>query len=355
MPNFPFFSSSGRIGLDIGATAVRAAQLRLNPPTLVRVAQVRLPAGAVEGGEVRDADAVASALEELWHVGKFKGKRVHLGIGNPRVVVREKTLPWLSPKEFRESLPFQVQEDIPIPIDEAVLDYHTVEEVEQEGRKMARVLLVAAQKTMVLRHVEAVEKAKLVPVGIDIVPFAIVRSLGQDGLSLTAGEGEEAIVDVGSDITSITVHSRGVPRFVRILASGGQDITVALTRALPVSDEDAERLKRGENQDGSELATQASGIVRQRARAFVDEIRSSLDFYTSQSGGSHIGRVVLTGGGSRLVVLQEEMSEQMPYEVVVGRAFQRVTPTVDLVPDAMAAAEPLLGVAVGLALPGGQQ
>src|SRR4029077_11147066 len=99
MPNFPFFSSSGRIGLDIGATAVRAAQLRLNPPTLVRVAQVRLPAGAVEGGEVRDADAVASALEELWHVGKFKGKRVHLGIGNPRVVVREKTLPWLSPKE----------------------------------------------------------------------------------------------------------------------------------------------------------------------------------------------------------------------------------------------------------------
>jgi type IV pilus assembly protein PilM len=185
---------------------VRAAQIRLNPPTLVRVAQVRLPDGAVENGEVRDARAVGDALVELWHLGKFKGRKVNLGIGNQRVVVREVTLPWMPEKELRSSLPFQVQEYVPIPIDEASLDYHVLEELDQEGRRMVRLLLVAASKSAILSLVEAVEFAKLVPVGIDVVPFAIVRSVGDvEGLGLEEDSGSEAVVDIGADVTSLVV------------------------------------------------------------------------------------------------------------------------------------------------------
>ena len=216
--SFPSFSSRGRIGVDVSATAVRAAQLRLNPPTLVRVAQVRLPQGAVENGEVRDAHAVGAALSELWQLGKFKGRQVHLGIGNQRVVVREVTLPWLPEKELRVSLPFQVQEYVPIPMDEAILDYHVLEELEQDGRRMVRLLLVAAARSMILTLVEAVELAKLEPMGVDVVPFAIVRSVGDvDGMGLEEGAGDEAVVNIGSDVTSIVVHSKGAPRFVRML------------------------------------------------------------------------------------------------------------------------------------------
>jgi type IV pilus assembly protein PilM len=351
--SLPKMSARGRIGLDVGATAVRAAQLRLNPPTLVRVAQVRLPDGAVENGEVRDAQAVGSALSELWQLGKFKGRQVHLGIGNQRVVVREVTLPWLPEKEMRASLPFQVQEYVPIPLDEAVLDYHLLEEVEQEGRRMVRILLVAAAKAMILNLVEAVELAKLVPVGVDVVPFAIVRSVGDvEGLGLDQEPGDEAVVDIGADVTSIVVHSKGAPRFVRMLPSGGQEINDAIARALPVSVEEAEQLKRGEAVGTEDVRTQADAIIRTRMSAFIDEVRSSLDFYTAQSPGSRIIRVVLTGGGSVLPGLVEQVSSQMPCDVVHGSPFGRVTPAADLVPEAMKAAEPLLSVAVGLAMPG---
>jgi type IV pilus assembly protein PilM len=210
---------------------------------------------------------VGDALVELWHLGKFKGRKVNLGIGNQRVVVREVTLPWMPEKELRSSLPFQVQEYVPIPIDEASLDYHVLEELDQEGRRMVRLLLVAASKSAILSLVEAVEFAKLVPVGIDVVPFAIVRSVGDvEGLGLEEDSGSEAVVDIGADVTSLVVHTKGAPRFVRMLPLGGKEITAAIGRALPVSADEAEQLKRGDAVGSEDVRTQAEAIVSTSTR-----------------------------------------------------------------------------------------
>jgi len=157
--------AKGRIGLDVGSTAVRAAELVGGAtPTVVRAAQVPLPAGAVENGEVRDPGAVAEALRQLWTNGGFKSRQVWLGVGNQRVVVREIAIPWLPEKELRASLGFQVQEFIPMPVDEAVLDFDPLGEFEQDDRRMFRMLLVAAQRAMVDGLVQAAQGAKLEPV-----------------------------------------------------------------------------------------------------------------------------------------------------------------------------------------------
>jgi type IV pilus assembly protein PilM len=343
-----------RIGLDIGATAVRAAELSVRhfPPSLVRAAQIPLPPGAVSGGEVKDKAAVVEALQDLWRSGKFRGKEVLLGLANQRVVVREVSVPWLEPRELRQSLPFQVQESVPIPLDEAVLDYHVLEEFEHEGRRMVRLLLVAAHKNMINQIVEAVEAAKLRPIGLDLTPFAIVRSVGSSDGALD-GE-DEAIVDIGSDITSICVHSWGVPRFVRILQSGGHEVTEAISRALDIPAEEAERLKRGLDGQDPEKAEHAARVAADRASLFAQDVRSSLEFYLSQAPSSRLSRVLVSGGGSKLEGLQPVLEEELPADVVQGRPFHRVRPDLNLPEDVMAEAEPLLAVAVGLALPGGR-
>src|SRR5688500_4693286 len=169
-----------RIGVDVCTTEVWAAELSIGsePPTLVRAAQVRLAPGTVENGEVRQPEILAEAMKELWQRGGFKGKQVVMGVGNQRVIVREITLPSLPEKELRESLPFQVQEFIPLPVDEAILDFDVIEEFTEDGRKLLRLLLVAAQRDMVGGLVNAASAAKLDPVGVDLVPFALVRSIG---------------------------------------------------------------------------------------------------------------------------------------------------------------------------------
>ena len=343
--------AKGRIGLDIGSTAVRGVELVGSPPAVVRASQIALPPGAVESGEVRDPTAVSEAVLRLWDEGGFKGRQVWLGVGNQRVVVREISLPYLPEKELRDSLGFQVQEFIPMPVEEAVLDYHTVGEFEQDDRRMLRMLLVAAQRGMVDLIVDAVRAAKLEPLGIDLIPFALVRSVGapDTGLDLEQGQVEEAIVDIGAHVTNIVVHARRETRFVRILPSGGRDITVAIARSAGVEDEVAERLKRGQEVENAPKPQEVRQAALQRAAAFVDEVRSSLEFYTAQAREARIGRVKVTGGGSRLEGLFDLMRQRIPVPVEPGAVFSHIAHQLEEAD--VTAAEPLLAVAVGLALP----
>jgi type IV pilus assembly protein PilM len=295
---------------------------------------------------------VGEALKELWGRSKIRGRQVRIGVGNQRVVVREIALPWLPDKELRASLGFQVQEFIPISVDEAVLDFDPLGEFELEGRRMLRILLVAAQKMMIGEAVAAVQAARLEPVGIDLNPFALVRAVGTvEGLNLET-PGDEAIVDVGAHVTNISVHDRGVARFVRILPTGGRDITLAIARGLGVEDEVAERLKRGEDVEAGPAAEEVERVSLSRAGTLVDEIRSSLEFYTAQVPGARIGSVLVTGGGSKLRGFLELVQERIPVKVDRGRVFERVKSELDLSPEAMEDAEPVLAVAVGLAIPG---
>lgn len=345
-----------RIGLDIGSTAVRAAELTEgDKPAVIRAAQVPLPPGAVENGEVRDVEVVAEALRELWTRGGFKSRKVYMGVGNQRVVVREIALPTMPEKELRQSLGFQVQEFIPMPVDEAVLDFHVIEETEIEGRQMLRLLLVAAQKAMVDTLVAAATSAKLEPLGLDLVPFALVRAVGVVGTGMELEErGGEAIVDVGAHVTNIVVHAAGETRFVRILPSGGRDVTNAIARALSIDDDVAERLKRGELVEESEITPdQAHEVSLQRATQFVDEIRSSLEFYTAQTQGARIERLLVSGGGSKLEGLLEILRQRIPVAVEPGRVFDRIGSQLSLSPGAQSEAEPVLATAVGLAIPWG--
>jgi type IV pilus assembly protein PilM len=347
--------AKGRIGLDVGSTAVRAAEVVLgsDPPSLVRAAQVPLPPGAVESGEVRDVEALSAAMRELWQRGAFKGRQAVLGVGNQRVVVREVTVPSLPPKELKQSLPFQVQDLIPIPVEEAVLDYDVLEELEQDGAKMLRLLIVAAHRDMVNQMVDAAVRAKVEPVGVDLVPFALIRAVGQDGgLGLDeADAGGEGIVDVGADVTNICVHDRGVARFVRILPSGGRDVTVAMATSLGIPEEDAEALKRNQPVEGGPPAEQVENTRKARVAALVDEIRSSLDFYRAQTPGAEVSRVLVTGGGSKLPGLVDLLDERVDAQVQRGHAFQRVAVRLDMDKATMGEAEPLLAVSLGLALP----
>ena len=122
------------VGLDIGTRTVHVAEVAggRGTPTITNFGGVALPEGAVREGEIVDTAAVADAIKELYGAAKLKNKKVNLGVANQRVVVRQIDLPWMEEAELRSSLPFQVQEFIPIPVEDAQLDYHVLEEVQEE-------------------------------------------------------------------------------------------------------------------------------------------------------------------------------------------------------------------------------
>jgi type IV pilus assembly protein PilM len=342
------------IGLDIGSSAVRAVQLTSGgrgPVILDRIGHVLLPVGAVRDGELQDADAVVDALRTLWSRYGFKQRKVRLGLANQQVVVRQIDLPYLPEAEMRQSLQFQVQDAIPIPVDQAILDYQTLEEYEKDGQKFSRVLLVAAQRDMVNSYIDVARRAKLEVVDVDLDAFAVLRSLAPSSV-LDGNEGE-LLLDVGAAITNIVVHEAGNPRFVRILLMGGNAITDSLMAAMGTDYDVAEEAKArtGVADEYSYDADEASRLIAARANRFIEEIRGSLDYYSAQQGAVPVRRVVLSGGAGQLPNLRQRLADTLRLPVDRGHPMQEIKiGKTGLGPTQLVEAEPYLPVAIGLAL-----
>jgi type IV pilus assembly protein PilM len=344
------------IGLDIGTSGVRAAELSFGKGeiTLEKFGQVALPEGAVRDGEVVDPDTVAAAIKQLWAHTKFSSKKVVIGVANQKVIVRQVDLPWMPVSELKKSLGYQVQDFVPMPVEQAVLDFHPLEELDADnGNRVLRGLLVTASRDMVNSSIEAVQKAGLSAVMVDLTSFAVIRSLTDADL-LGRGANGEGLVVVGARVTNLVVHQGGVPRFVRILLMGGQDVTDAVAERMGVPQEQAEAMKQqlGIGQPADSMDVQAATrVVEAVGAAFVDEIRGSLDYYLASSGSAPISRLVLTGGGARLGGLAARLQAATRVPVAVGTPMHslRVGRT-GLSPEQIAFVEPLAAVPVGLAL-----
>jgi type IV pilus assembly protein PilM len=241
------------IGLDIGTRAVSLAEVNVgSQPTVTRFGRMLLPAGAVEHGEVRDPRAVGETVAALWkRLGLNGNKSVHVGVANRRVVVRVIELPAMSREDLDGAIRFQAQDHIPIPLDEAVMDYEVLEEIDGPTGKMQRILVVAAERGTIAPLLEAVRAANLEAASLEFNAYPLMRAFGNGSTDA------QAIVDIGAGVTNIVVHQGGKIRFTRTLPNfGGDDFTQAIVERLRVSREDAERIKR-----------EASGMLRESARA----------------------------------------------------------------------------------------
>jgi type IV pilus assembly protein PilM len=350
------------IGLDIGTSGVRAAELSFGKHgiTLEKFGQVALPEGSVRDGEVVDQDAVAEAVRQLWAHTKFSSKKVVIGVSNGKVIVRQVDLPWLPDDELKTSLPFQVQDFIPIPVEHAVLDFLALEEYEAEGgARMLRGLLVAASRDMVMSAVSAVQAAGLTATVVDLTSFAVLRSLGNESDANDAIVGDaasvEAVVDIGARVTNIVIHEGGTPRFVRILLMGGADITEAVADRMGVPLEQAEAVKQqvglaGLVSDRPEDQAVAR-VMDSSGQAFVDEVRGSLDYYMASTGSAPLTRIVVSGGGGRLAGLTDRLATATRLPVVVASPISALSVgSTGLTPEQISYLEPLAAVPVGLAL-----
>ena len=130
------------VGLDIGTSAVRAAELEFGSgaPVLVAFGQVGLPPGAIVDGEVQDLSAVSDAIMRLWQNGKFQSKSVVVGIAGLRAITREVDLPWVPDEDIDSAVRFQSEEVIPFPPDKTILSAQVLSDnTAPDGTKTRRV------------------------------------------------------------------------------------------------------------------------------------------------------------------------------------------------------------------------
>ena len=330
-------STKGRIiGLKIGASQLAAARVSNNGSAeLLQVAREPLAAGIVVGGELRDPDALAEALKDFFAKHGLPKKGVRLGIANNRIGVRTFEIAGIEDqKQLANAIRFRAQETLPIPIDEAVLDYQVLgEAVGEDGQPTKRVLLVVAYRELIDRYVDACKKAGITLAGIDLEAFALLRALQapQEGVG-TDATAALVVVAIGHERSTFAVSDGRVCEFTRVLEWGGSALNVAIARAIDAAPSEVEGAKRALAltdemvPDGltSDQAKNAREAMRRAIQTFARELVSSLQYYQNQPGSLGIGEIVLTGGTAHLPGISGELERLIGVHVRVGDPLARM-------------------------------
>lgn len=345
------------VGLKIGASQLAAARVVNNGSAeLVQVAQQGLEPGIIVGGELREPDALSAALKLFFKANKLPKQGVRLGIASNRIGVRTFEIGGITDsKQLENAIRFRAQETLPIPLEEAVLDYQILgETVDDEGVQTHRVLLVVAYRDLVDRYVAACRKAGIKLAGIDLEAFALLRALGDRPAD--AGNAAIVVVTVGSERSTLAVSNGETCEFTRVIEWGGQNLNVVIARAMDVAPSEAEPVKLSlsllepaEAMEGldPERAAKVRTAVHEELQLFARELVSSLQFYQGQPGSLGIGEVVLTGGTAQLPGLDAELGRLLGVKVRIGDPLSRVKLGKKVASDLEAGA---LAVAIGLGI-----
>jgi type IV pilus assembly protein PilM len=241
-------SAGSVVGLDIQPGFIAAVQGRGNGSVVVeKAAAMSLSPDTLRHGEVNDEGRLAEALRELFGESGLS-KRVRVGIANQRTVLRTLELPPVTDaKELAAAVNFQAQEQVPMPLNNAVLDFHALGVVNTPAGPRQQVVLVAAQRDMVERLLGAIEQAGLTPVGIDLSAFALIRSLYAPGSDIPVegeeGEGVPRVLYLNVDgLTNLAIAEGPVCRFTRVVGGGIESSAAELAAKREISTPEARAL-----------------------------------------------------------------------------------------------------------------
>ena len=363
------------VGLDIQPGFVAAVRARVNGSILAeQAATVALPGDAMRDGEVMDESALSDALRQLFSNSGLS-KRVRVGVANQRTVLRTLELPPVTDhKELAAAVNFQAQDQVPMPLANAVMDFHPLGIVDTPAGPRQRVVLVAAQRDMIERLLAAVRHAGLSPEGVDLSAFALIRSLYRAN---PEQEGRVLYLNVDG-LSNLAIAEGTVCRFTRVVGGGLEGMASELAQRRSIAISEAREILAGvdltapspaeqvTSADEAPATAQSSGAVEpepeldepvdsdgadehERTMSYEEmaavepmpapqlsasdadaltvlengirdisgEVRNSLDFHRSQDGGGEVSHVVLSGSVQDIPGFAEALQASLGVEVRV--------------------------------------
>jgi type IV pilus assembly protein PilM len=356
-----------RVGIDIEQASMVGAQVKSGRQghALTAVATRALPDGLMFEGEVVDVEGLAAELKTFWKTAGFTGKRFSIGVANQKIVVRTMEFPIIDPKELRAAIEFQAQEAIPIPLDEAILDFQVLSTTpgEEEGGGRQKVLIVAAQREMIDQFMQVARKAGLSADGIDLQAFALMRSIAPPVAFVDQGapeaEGASALINIGAGISNIVVASAGTPQFTRVVNLGYETLVQALMQNRGITRKEADLLRlttglSGSAASASDLEAATIGEVHEvfdsTCESFADEIRRSIDYYHSLEHEAPIARILISGEGALTRNMGDYLAGALHLPVALGNPLQYISDNRSKLPQPeLELIAPRLAIALGLA------
>lgn len=332
-----------KIGLDIGSSTIKIAELAPSGKKwkLLTMASMPSPKDWMKNSKA-NLTIVAQSIAKLCKEAGIHSRRVVVSLPEEQVSSHLVEMPMMSDDEVEQALQWQVEQYIPMPLDQAIWSYQIVKR-DEVGKSGLEVLLAATPKTVVEFYTQVAQAAELEVIAVETELMATARAIVPPTSPLAL------IADIGSRGTDIGLVQNNTLLFSRTIPTAGEAFTRAIATTLGLEDAQAEEYKNTYGFSKEQLEGKLTEAMQPVLKSITDEIKKTIDFYTSKHSGESVKYVVLSGGVAALPNIVNQLSVQLGLEVTVGDPFSRVE--IDQSQkEAIGNTAPFYTVSVGLAM-----
>ena len=339
-------------GLDVGSSSIKIVELegKMNSLSLVGLGFENLPGDTIVDGQIMELNVVSDAIQSICTNHQIKTNQVVTGVSGHSVIIKNIVLPPMSREELEESIDWHAEEHIPYDLSDVSLDY----QITGETADATTVLIAACKRERIDNIKQAIQLAGKQPVVIDVDTFAL-----QNCYEINYQPDETQVVtllNIGASTMNVNLVQGTRSLFSRDITVGGSQFTDVLQRNLGLSFQEAEAVKRGAMEPGNGVEEKSIVPLMNDVTEIVTlEIQKTFDFYRATTDDSEIvvQKILISGGGSKLAGLAEELSKRLELPVEILDPFRSIkVDTKKFDPDYLSEIMPEMAVAVGLAVRG---
>jgi type IV pilus assembly protein PilM len=337
------------LGVDISSTSVKILELSHNNGRyqVESYASEPLPANAVIEQSIGDEEAVGLVIKKALGKARSSSKKAAIAVAGSAVITKSIEMNGgLSDDEMDYQIRIEADQYIPYPLEEVALDWEVQGPSEIAGN--VNVLLAACRLENVELRKDALEIGGLETDIVDIEAFCTERSYELIQSQLDDSEDVEtvAVVDVGATMTTLSVLHQGKTIYTREQLFGGKQLTEEIMRRYGLSEEEATRAKM----DGGLPDDYESEVLDPFRDSVVQQISRSLQFFYSSSQYNDVDYIILAGGTSSIIGLDQLTQEKLGISAIVANPFVSMTLSQKVNASMLNNDAPSLMIACGLAM-----
>lgn len=310
------------VGLDIGSSVVKVAEVAVSSAgrSLLKFGTLDMPVGAIVEEGIKDPEAVAATIKELFSLYNIKEDHVAISIGGYSVIVKKINVQSMTEEQLQEVIAVEAEQYIPFDINNVNLDFQILGDNDQNPNQID-VMLVAAKKETVNDYLNVIEIAGLTPVVIDVDAFALQNIYE---VNYETEENCVALIDIGANKTSLNILKGNKSVFMRDVSFGCNQINHHIATKINCSIEEAEELKLSDKQERIS-SDELNGIISSVVSDWTTEIRRALDFFYSTYSNDQLKCIYLSGGGSNIPEFRQMLASQTSSELEIINPFASFT------------------------------
>jgi type IV pilus assembly protein PilM len=315
-----FFKKKHRlIGLDIGSRTLKVAEIAETKKghTLQNFGTIDIKPGLIEEGTIKDPEAVAASIRELFKNVKLKDQNIAISIGGYSIIVKKVNVQTMTEDELQETIHFEAEQYIPFDISDVNLDFQILGESEHNPNQMS-VLLVAAKKEMINEYINLTQMSGLNTCIIDVDAFALQNIYE---FNYAPEDENVALLDIGAGKTSLNILKGNSSVFMRDVPLGCGQINDKIISLVNCSLEEAEEIKHSQQPEQISLKD-LKEIVSSVVADWCTEIKRALDFFYSTYPEDQITKIILSGGGSNIEEFRQLLAAETSAKVETINPFE---------------------------------